>query len=207
MAQTFKTVFPSTIYHSRLSPKLAKNLNRDLTQEIEALEQLDGQGVHWSKNHYSGGYSSYSSMDKLHETSPNFGELRELLKPHVKAYAKQLHWDLHGKRLEMTTCWANSMGFGTHHTMHTHPLCVISGVYYVTVPKGSSALKFEDPRLGFFMAAPPRKPNAPESVQNYISIPPVAGEFLLFESWMRHEVPPHRSKAPRLSISFNYECF
>ncbi len=110
-----------------------------------------------------------------------------------------------GRKLEMTTCWANSMGAGTYHTMHTHPMCVLSGVYYVALPVGSSVFKIEDPRLGLLMAAPPLKRTAPAFRQNYIRIQPKAGEFILFESWMRHEVPPHRTKQRRLSVSFNYE--
>jgi uncharacterized protein (TIGR02466 family) len=66
-------------------------------------------------------------------------------------------------------------------------------------------LKIEDPRMGFLMNSPPRKASAPANEQNYILLTPRPGDFVLFESWVRHEVPPHRVRAPRLSISFNYE--
>jgi uncharacterized protein (TIGR02466 family) len=33
------------------------------------------------------------------------------------------------------------------------------------------------------------------------------GQVVLFESWLRHEVPPNPSKAPRISISFNFSWF
>ena len=124
----------------------------------------------------------------LHKTSPNFAELEKRLEPHVKRLLKKLNWDLQGRKVKMTTCWANSMGKGTYHTLHVHPSSVLSGVYYVDVPKGSSPLKIEDPRMGLLMACPPRKRSAPRSEQNYLSIDPVAGDFLLFESWLRHEV-------------------
>jgi uncharacterized protein (TIGR02466 family) len=183
----------------------AARLNRAFSKEIAQLEAADSYGREWSRTHYTGGYSSYSSMSNLHLTSPNFGELRDLLAPHVARFAKALNWDLGKRRLHMTTCWANSMGQGTHHTLHLHPMSVLSGVYYVNVPPGSSPFKIEDPRMGLLMAAPPRRAKAPANQQNYLRIPPKAGEFILFESWMRHEVPPHRSDKPRLSISFNYE--
>ena len=207
MAAKIRTVFPSLIYQGQLTGKTASRLNSDLTDEIEALKELDLEGQKWSRRFYQQGYSSYSSMDRLHETSPNFSELEKLLRPHLKNFVKQLHWDLAGRQLQMTTCWANQMGEGSYHTMHVHPFCAVSGVYYVNAPRGSSAIKFEDPRLTQFMSAPPRKSSAPEDVRNFISIPPKAGGFLLFESWMRHEVPPQRVATPRLSISFNYEWF
>lgn len=196
-------VFPSFIYRGRLSRATA--LNRALTREIATLSEIDDAGIAWSESHYVGGYSSYASMAQLHRTSPNFGELHDLLAPHVRAFARALNWDLRGRRLQMTTCWANAMGYGTHHTMHLHPLSVISGVYYVNLPPGSSPFKIEDPRMGLLMAAPPRRASAPAHVQNYMKFQSKPGEFILFESWMRHEVPPHRGKQPRLSISFNYE--
>ncbi len=203
MSSKIETLFPSYIYRGTLSG--AKSLNRDFEQEIRTLAEIDDHGVDWSHTSYHGGYSSYSSMDKLHRTSPNFAELEKRLAPHVRKFVRKLNWDLRGQSLEMTTCWANLMGPGTHHTMHTHPGSVLSGVYYVSVPPGSSPLKLEDPRLGLLMAAPPRRSKAPAREQNYLLLPPVAGGFVLFESWMRHEVPPHRGAKNRLSISFNYE--
>ncbi|HMN69689.1 MAG TPA: TIGR02466 family protein, partial [Bdellovibrionales bacterium] len=155
MASKIEMVFPS--YIARGSVSGFARLNRELAREIETLEEIDDHGRDWSRENYQGGYSSYSSLTRLHQTSPNFAELETKLRPHVARFVKALKWDLRGRKLTMTTCWANSMGRGTHHTMHTHPLCVLSGVYYVTAPAGSSPLKLEDPRLGLLMAAPPRK--------------------------------------------------
>lgn len=203
MADKIQLVFPSFIYRGTLNR--SQRLNQELSDEIATLEQIDPHGRKWSKQNYINGYSSYSSMSRLHQTSPTFAELEKRLRPAVKAFVKKLNWDLMGRELQMTTCWANSMGQGTHHTMHVHPLCVLSGVYYVNMPSGSSPFKIEDPRMGLMMAAPPRKRSAPEAEQNYLRVEPKAGQFLLFESWMRHEVPPHRGKQRRLSVSFNYE--
>jgi uncharacterized protein (TIGR02466 family) len=73
----------------------------------------------------------------------------------------------------------------------------VSGTYYVKVPKGSGPLRIEDPRAGLFMACPPRK------IQR--DLIPREGEVILFESWMKHEVPPHGCEESRISISFNYD--
>jgi uncharacterized protein (TIGR02466 family) len=205
MSSRIEMVFPSFICRGRLTAPVHRRLNRDLAEEIEKLEAIDPHGRRWSRDHYQGGYSSYSSFARLHETSPNFAELERRLAPHVARFIRGLNWDLGRRRLRMTTCWANVMGRGTHHGLHIHPLSVLSGVYYVNVPKNSSALKIEDPRMGLLMAAPPRRRKAPAHQQNYLWLQPKAGEFVLFESWMRHEVPPHRGREPRLSISFNYE--
>lgn len=196
-------LFPSYLYKGQLAA--AGRFNRELKQEISALEKVDSYGREWSRTHYVGGYSSYSSMCNLHKTSPNLAELERRLRPHVAHFVKKLNWDLMGRRVAMTTCWVNAMGLGTYHTLHVHPSSVLSGVYYVDLPKGSSPFKLEDPRMGLMMASPPRKRSAPQREQNYFQIDAKPGQFLLFESWMRHEVPPHRGAQRRLSVSFNFE--
>jgi uncharacterized protein (TIGR02466 family) len=54
------------------------------------------------------------------------------------------------------------------------------------------------------MAAPPRKSSATEKNKTFVAVVPTAGTLLLWESWLRHEVPVNRAKADRVSASFNY---
>ena len=104
----------------------------------------------------------------------------------------------------MTDCWLNVMPAGVTHSLHLHPTSFLSGTYYVAVPTGASALKFEDPRLSRLMAAPPRRADAPRAVRPFVSLAVRRGDLVLFESWLRHEVPPARYVGERVSISFNY---
>jgi uncharacterized protein (TIGR02466 family) len=96
------------------------------------------------------------------------------------------------------------MPAGTVHSLHLHPTSFVSGTYYVAVPKGAGALKFEDPRLSRLMAAPPRRRDAPRAVRPFVSMTTRPGDIVLFESWLRHEVPPANYAGERVSISFNY---
>ena len=104
----------------------------------------------------------------------------------------------------MTDCWFNVMPAGVSHGLHLHPLSTISGTYYVKTPENSAGIKFEDPRLSKFMAAPPRKRESPKELKNFVSYPAEAGKLVLFESWLRHEVPAADIEEERISISFNY---
>jgi uncharacterized protein (TIGR02466 family) len=54
------------------------------------------------------------------------------------------------------------------------------------------------------MAAPPRKPKAPEEDRSFVYRAPSPGEVLLWESFLRHEVPVNRSEDERITVSFNY---
>jgi uncharacterized protein (TIGR02466 family) len=54
------------------------------------------------------------------------------------------------------------------------------------------------------MAVPPRKKNAPPEFQSHVSMRPAPGSMLMWESWLRHEVPLNRAEGERISVSFNY---
>src|SRR5262249_30223911 len=153
---------------------------------------------------YMGGYTSYGSLDRLHLVSSLFAALQKRIDPRVAAFARALHYDLRGRVLSMTDCWANVMRAGAVHSLHLHPTSFISGTYYIAVPAGSGRLKFEDPRLGLHMAAPPRRADAPAGFRPFVSLPAQTGDLVLFESWLRHEVPAAAFDGERISISFNY---
>ena len=73
------------------------------------------------------------------------------------------------------------------------------------MPEGTSALKLEDPRHPMMMASPPRKKDAPEELRQFVYVKPKVGEVIMWESWLRHEVPMNMSEDDRISVSFNYK--
>lgn len=199
-----QTLFPTQIYHGALMRTGGEVLRKRLLRECLQLPEDDLAGQRWSAKNYPGGYTSYGSVCRLQTVSPTFAELERRLRRHVNAYAKALQWDLGGRALVMTDCWANIMPPGVVHSLHLHPLSVVSGTYYVRTPPRSSGLKLEDPRLDRFMAAPPRLADADREHRSWVTLPARAGYLSLFESWLRHEVPPNPAASERISISFNY---
>lgn len=204
---TTQALFPTLVYTAPLEPSRSRTLNQRLLQECLQLRHDDRAGRAWSARNYPGGYTSYSSQCRMQRISPIFAQLERLLGRHVGAYARLLDLDLRGRKLAMTDCWVNIMRRQVVHSLHLHPLATISGTYYVRTPRGCSGLKFEDPRLERFMAAPPRKAAARAGNRSWVTLPAKAGQVVLFESWLRHEVPPNRSRDERISISFNYSWF
>ena len=201
------TLFPTLVYVAPLQKQSWQVFNKKLLRECEQLTIDDDAGRRWSDENYPGGYTSYTSASRMHQLSPTFAQLERYLDRHVKKYARELELDLEGRELAMTDCWVNIMPRQVVHSLHLHPLSTISGTYYVRVPKNSSGLKFEDPRLERFMAAPPRLANARPERRPWFVVPAQAGNVVLFESWLRHEVPPQPVEAERVSVSFNYNWF
>jgi uncharacterized protein (TIGR02466 family) len=197
--------FATSIYCRRLERSPRSRLHQELLRECRQLRDFDDAGRRWSATNYPGGYTSYGSLDRLHQFSSTFMQLERRIDRHVAAYARALDWDLGGRSLRMTDCWVNIMPRLTSHSLHLHPNSVVSGTYYVATPRGCAGLKFEDPRLSRFMAAPPRKAAARGINQVHVTYPAVAGNVILFESWLRHEVVANPVKAERISLSFNYD--
>jgi uncharacterized protein (TIGR02466 family) len=199
--------FPTLVYTAALQRTRAADFNRRLLEECRQLRVDDAAGRRWSAANYPGGYTSYGTSHRMQEMSPTFDALRRKLERHVEAFAAAVEWDLKGRELAMTDCWINIMPRRTAHSLHLHPLATLSGTYYVAVPDGAPGLKFEDPRLERFMAAPPRKRGARAKNRAWITVAAKAGHVVLFESWLRHEVAANTSAAERVSVSFNYNWF
>ena len=175
----------------------------ELDDTCRAIADDDEAGQDWSQQKAYLGYTSYSSLNSLPTHAPVFAQLKTLLDKHVLAFVDQLDYDLGAKKLKLDSMWINVLEHLGHHSGHIHPHSVISGTFYVHIPEGASALRFEDPRLPMMMHAPLRKPGRADH-QSFVSITPQAGTVLLWESWLRHEVPINLSKDVRISVSFNY---
>ena len=199
-----KAWFPTFVYSEPLMASGLERFNADLAKECRSLRDYDKAGRRWSGKNYPGGYTSYASLNELHRFSSTFTGLERRITRHVRSFARALDMDLRGREIRMTDCWANIMPRSAAHALHLHPLAFVSGTYYVATPAGCPGIKFEDPRLERFMAAPPRLAAARKANQAHVTYPAQAGQLILFESWLRHGVAQNLVDAERISISFNY---
>ena len=200
-----KPWFPTFIYDSPLQPRGNEAFARALLDDCHKIRAHDRAGQRWCRKNYPAGYTSYGTMTNLHRTFSTFIDLEAKIRRHVNRFARRLDMNLQGARLAMTDCWVNVMSRHAVHSLHLHPLAVVSGTYYVATPPGSSRLRFEDPRLDKLMGAPPKRdPCRPENRQQ-VSYDVAAGKLILFESWLRHEVASNPTRGERVSISFNYD--
>ena len=193
-----ESLFVTKLYKGRIAPPA------DLEDTCTAIAAEDRAGRRWSRAHGYGGYTSYASLNDLPQRASIFADLERAIARHVAGFARELQFELGGRKLKLDSFWINVMKKGAVHTPHIHPHSVISGTYYVTVPPNSGVIRFEDPRLGLMMAAPPRKKNARPENRSFVDVEPKAGTLLLWESWLRHGVEANAARTPRISVSFNY---
>lgn len=204
LPSTLTRLFVTEIYRTDMKGPQFDAFMDGLEDTCRGMADDDTTGQDWSQRHGYLGYTSYASVEELSAYATVFDDLRKMIDSHVAVFAKQIDLDLRDKRLKMQTSWVNILEHLGHHSGHIHPHSVISGTFYVSVPEGASALRFEDPRLPQMMNAPLRNASGRADRQSFASIAPQRGTLVLWESWLRHEVPINLAEDVRISISFNY---
>lgn len=201
---TLRPLFVTQVYEATLagSPGF-EAFNAELADACRMLAEEDMAGRRWCKANGYRGYTSYGSLNDLPQRLPEFADLKRHLDRHALAYAQALNFDL-ARKPRLDTLWVNILKPGGGHTGHIHPHAFLSGTVYVEVPDGASALKLEDPRLPMMMARPGVTDDAPEAEKPFVYLSPAPGAVLMWESWLRHKVPPNAARTDRISISFNY---
>jgi uncharacterized protein (TIGR02466 family) len=202
---TIRTLFATPIYQARLSDHGTPGSPEELEAACLSIAEDDEAGQTWCEENLYPGYTSYASLTDLAWRNPVFLAVKQSLDAHVAAFATELCFELGDKELVLEDLWINVLVPGGVHTGHLHPHSVISGTTYVTMPPDASSIKFEDPRLSRMMAAPPRRKDAHEKLRPFVYIQPEIGDVLLWESWLRHEVPLNWADENRISVSFNYK--
>lgn len=195
-----KSLFVTRLYQAPLGDIDAS----ELEVSCYSIAEDDEAGQAWCEENGFPGYTSYASLTDLGWRFPIFADVIKAIDTHVAAFAADLEFDLDGRELKLEDIWINILPEGGIHTSHIHPHSVISGTTYVAMPEGASALKLEDPRLPMMMAAPGRRKDAREELRTFTYVAPEVGDVLLWESWLRHEVPMNMSEDDRISVSFNY---
>jgi len=198
------SLFVTRLYQAKLAEHGAPLDQADLEASCLSIAEDDEAGQNWCEENGYAGYTSYASLDDLPWRFPIFKDLQGVLDQHVAAFVDDLQFDLNDRPLTLDSLWINILPEGGIHTSHVHPHSVISGTTYVSVPKGASTIKFEDPRLPMMMAAPTRRADARPDLRSFHYVTPEAGDILLWESWLRHEVTLNMAEEDRISVSFNY---
>lgn len=198
---TIRNLFPTRLYQAFLPDE---NLRSEIEDACWMIEDGDEAGHAWCEEKGYPGYTSYASLDDLPARATSLESLSCLLEDHAWRFAQSLRWDIARKQLSLDAIWVNILGEAGHHSGHIHPGSILSGTVYITMPPGAGSLRFEDPRLPMMMAAPPEADDTPEDDRRFVYVTPKAGEILMWESWLRHEVMPSRTDEARISVSFNF---
>ena len=176
----------------------------DLNGELEALVLEREAADNTVRNSNAGGWQS--ADDLLTWGVPCTNELKRRIDAMLMAVLRETHVKGHdgpSARFRMD-CWANVNREGDYNVVHSHPNALWSGVYYVSSGKSDPNI----PYAGKIELLDPRE--AATYIQTHKTtldqrclINNDPGFMLMFPSWVKHMVHPHRGDEPRISIAFN----
>jgi uncharacterized protein (TIGR02466 family) len=113
------------------------------------------------------------------------------------------------KSILLKNAWVNINQKSNSNQSHTHPGCILSGVYYIKTPKGCGDIHFQHHSIDMMTRDWSNfiNRNWYSEYNQYNSelwwLPSEEGRLYVFPSWIRHMVKPNMSDEERISISFN----
>jgi len=191
-----ETLFSTPLMRFRLSDHAS--LDADLLAEGARLRTTD-EGV--SKSNRSG----WHSQGNLFESDAAcIGKLRGAAQDAVFEITRKVTRTVDPVSLRLKLFgWMNVNPPGGFNAPHTHPGAHWSGVYYVSQPSvetgTSGMIEFLDPRSDL----PHWRILKAKAFRPKRRIRPVAGELVLFPSYLVHWVYPNETGEERVTIAFN----
>src|SRR3712207_9547708 len=95
------TLFVTKVYRAELTGSKAEQRNSELEAASLSIAEDDEAGQRWCAKHGYPGYTSYASLNDLPWRVPVFGDLLKGIDKHVAAFAKEMEYDLQGRKLAM----------------------------------------------------------------------------------------------------------
>lgn len=186
-------LFPTPIFTTTLPQEFASVVPWFYKQEMLSEEVDSSNYGERSKNSYI-----------LNE--PECSKLGNHILDLVPQFGKTLGFDYDSYKFSQS--WLSYKHPGQHHTMHTHPNSLISGVFYFGEPvEKTPAVKFHKPTMGMNVSYISPKVLADKRESKYgwteFSIEFSPGLLILFPSHLNHSVPLNETDVTRCSLAFN----
>jgi uncharacterized protein (TIGR02466 family) len=195
---TTHLLFPTVVQTTDIENAAA--LNEKLLEGVAALkEQIPNtKPDDWACTVYT---TLHSEID-LFSIDP-FSELKSIALREVSRYTDTMHMHAPLPNLRVLDAWINIYGKGDSQEMHIHQNSVFSGIYYIQAPEGCSAVMFRSTDADTMMDPP--KTAVDEINSTDVMVPAVAGQMIIFRSYLRHSVLANMTETPRISLAFNID--
>lgn len=185
-------LFPIPVYTTIIPVQFAK-----------VIEVFDKENMETDSDHDNYGFRSRNSYIL---NKPECSGLAEFILSNVEIYAAQLGFAYNKYRFSQS--WISVKNPGQHHTVHTHPNSLLSGVlYYGPVGEKTPAIKFHKNSGGvncsYIVPKLIKDKRDLKYAQQEFSIVFEPGLLLLFPSYLMHSVPLNKTDKPRHSLAFN----
>jgi uncharacterized protein (TIGR02466 family) len=190
-----ETLFPIPLFRYRIDEA---NLNETLAKEIAKRRKAEAGMANSNRQGWQSEHDFFARQETGHK------QLGRLLAQVLKSTLQSIDPAADFGKFDVTmNGWVNVNPPGGYNGPHQHTNAILSGVYYVDVPRGPSekggAIEFLSPHpvrlLGGILKA--------EMFAERMRVQPKAGDLLIFPGQLQHWVHPNDSGKPRLTIAFN----
>jgi uncharacterized protein (TIGR02466 family) len=194
------TMFSQLMSYDKIESKNLQNL----VDYIYSMREIDPIG---NKISNSGGWQS-KNLTKDDEFYIKFNNLILSIEDEANNFFDSSGY--HGIYLRVQNFWININYPKTYNHHHMHGGSILSGVFYVKVPKNSGNIIFSNPSANLKDAyiQPLLTRNCTTTFNSFtssnLSLTPEENYFLVFPSWQEHWVEQNESDEDRLSIAFNF---
>ena len=189
------SLFPSIIHTSKIVDFLP--IKKELIHYIHKEKEKDPYGTSISN---IGGWQSKDHYAKF--KNPLLDSIVIL----TNGIIKDMTVFKSNIRLEFLNMWININKKGNSNTKHIHPMCDLSGVFWINQPKNSGDIFFESPRLyNYYSHINCLNEELKKKLLTSSSIQykPEEGKVILFPAALTHGVMPNKSEEERISVAFN----
>ena len=181
-----KNLFPVPVYQNIITSSVDLKSACLKIMNDEKSEQRSNRG----------GYQSSNIVDHK-----DFKKLKFSIEFAANKFAKNIGLK---DNLKCDTLWININGYKDYNVLHSHPKCVFSGVYYISVPENSGRLEFYSPNfegIEYDWNNIVEKNLANSSIINFSLKDNL---LILFPSFIKHMVEPNMNETEkRISVAFN----
>ncbi|HSS64568.1 MAG TPA: TIGR02466 family protein [Gammaproteobacteria bacterium] len=189
------TVFPSVLLRTRVADHEA--IAGRLLTEIESIRAHTPSGP-------AGGwacpvFSTLMTDPSLHRRQA-FGEIADIFHTEVLALAELKSVDLEAQEIAIDRCWLNVLSRGQSMDVHSHPNSFYTGIYFLQAPADGPRLSLHNPANERGLSLPVKKETTLN--QEYFIYQPVAGDLLIFDSYIAQSFQVHQSEQEHIHLTF-----
>ncbi len=207
MSQPFQLhkLFPSCLYVADVEN--ATQINSTLLPRIYELREHDRANIHDEnlrnvfENEVWSTFFSRPGAGLIDE--PWTVELQRAILEHTENFVAQLQLNFGARKPRITTLFANIHERPYHrHDIHTHPGSMFSGSYFVKTFPGAGRFRILNPARTLQFHEFSNLQDTELNV-NEVSLDPVAGRMVMFQSHVPHAVDRPAASGERVAVAFN----
>lgn len=189
------TLFPSVLLHTRVADHTA--IAKRLLPEIDKIrvEIPNGPAARWA----CPVFSTLTTDPALHRRDA-FREIADIFHEEILAFAQRKSVDVDSQELYIDRCWLNVLSRGHSMDVHNHPNSFFTGIYFLQAPTDGASLSLHNPTQEIGLSVPVKK-ETPLNQEGY-TYQPVAGDLVIFESYIAHSFRVHKSDQEHINLSF-----